>query len=139
MKGVERLILYMQSLVVSARGNVVSLSLKRAKRALGAESKAEEAALKAALEALAGLGLLQKTPGRKPRYVLQRGSPLWKALEQDCTELLTVLVDSHKSHKAARPPLRASKKDRKADSPIHMAEKRRRSRGLTTESPGMNA
>ena len=114
MKGVERLILYMQSLVLGARGSVVSLTLKRAKRALGAESKAEETALKAALETLASLGLLQKTPGKKPRYLLQRGSSLWSALEQDCTELLTVLVDSHKSRKAARPPLRAKQKGQKS-------------------------
>jgi len=110
-KGVERLILYMQDLVVGARGNVVSFSLKQAKRALGAESKSEEAALRAALEALASLGLLQKTPGKKPRYFLPRGSPLWSALELGCTGLLTVLADRcHKSRKATRPPLRAKQK-----------------------------
>lgn len=90
---VERLILYMRGLVLSARGNVVSFSLRQAKRALGAESKSEEATLKNALEALSSLGLLQKAPGRKPRYIVQRGSPLWKTLEQgQCTDLLTALM-----------------------------------------------
>ena len=76
--------------------------MKQAKRALGAESKAEEAELKAALEALAALGLLQKAPGKKPRYILQRGTPMWSALEQGCTDLLAALADR-------RPPGRASR------------------------------
>jgi len=94
----ERLILYMRGLVLNARGNVVSFSLKQAKRTLGAESKSEEVALKGALEALASLGLLQKAPGRKPRYIIQRGSPLWKTLEQGlCTDLLTALMERRKT------------------------------------------
>jgi len=52
--------------------------------------------LKLALGALADLGLLQRAPGKKPRYFLQRGSPLWNALELGCTDLLTVLIDNHR-------------------------------------------
>jgi hypothetical protein len=92
----------MQNLVLSARGNVASFALRQAKRALGAESKAEEAALRAALEALASLGLLQKAPGRKTRYLLQRGSPLWSALERGCTDLLTALMAHNTSPRRKR-------------------------------------
>jgi hypothetical protein len=97
---VKRLVRYMQNLVSSAKGNVTSFTLKQAKRALGMESKSEETMLKGALETLVSLGLLQKAPGKKPRYLLQRGSPLWNALEQGCTDLLTALMDRyHKNHK----------------------------------------
>ena len=89
----KQLVEYIRNLVLNARGNVVSFSLRQAKRALGVESKSEEVALKTALEALAGLGLLQKAPGKKPRYILQRGTPLWSALEQGCTDLLAALAD----------------------------------------------
>jgi len=101
------LVEYLRETVIGARGNVASISLKRAKRALEAESKAEEAALKAALEALAGLGLLQKTPGKKPRYVLQRGSPLWKALELGCIDLVATLAGhaKHKRPNQHQPPI----------------------------------
>jgi hypothetical protein len=78
--------------MLSAKGNAVTISLKQAERALGVESKSEEAALKAALEALATLGLLQRAPGKKPQYVLQRNSPLWSALERGCTDLLGALM-----------------------------------------------
>ncbi len=88
----KRLIRYMQDLVLGARGNVASFTLRQAKRALGVESKAEEVALRAALEALASLGLLQKASGRKPRYLLQRGTPLWSALERGCADLLDALA-----------------------------------------------
>ncbi len=88
----KQLVWYMQNLVLNAKGNVASFTLRQAKRALGAESKFEEATLRTALEALASLGLLQKAPGKKPRYVLQRGSPLWSALERGCTDLLTTLM-----------------------------------------------
>jgi len=98
-----RLIEYIRSAVISAKGNVVSFSLKQIKRALGAESKAEEAALKLALGALADLGLLQRAPGKKPRYFLRRGSPLWNALELGCTDLLPVLMDRRRRrHKPLR-------------------------------------
>jgi hypothetical protein len=86
------LIEYVRDLVLSAKGNVITISLRQAKRALGVESKSEEAALRVALEALATLGLLQRAPGKKPRYVLQRGSPLWEALERRCTDLLSTLM-----------------------------------------------
>lgn len=92
----RQLIEYIRSAVMSAKGNVVSFSLKQIKRALGMESKVEEAELKLALGALADLGLLQMAPGKKPRYHLQRGSLLWNALELGCTDLLTVLIDNHR-------------------------------------------
>ncbi len=75
----RRLIEYLRSTIIKARGNVVSFSLRRVKRALDAESKAEEIALKVALKALVDLGLLGAVPGRKPRYVLRRGSLLHSA------------------------------------------------------------
>jgi len=101
----RRLIEYVRDLVLGAKGGVVSFTLKQAKRALGAESKAEEAELKAALEALAALGLLQKSPGKKPRYILQRGTPLWSALEQGCTDILIALTDRRrKKHISTAPP-----------------------------------
>jgi hypothetical protein len=92
----RQLIEYIRSAVMSTKGNVVSFSLKQIKRALGAESKAEEAALKLALGALADLRLLQRAPGKKPRCLLQRGSPLWNALELGCTDLLIALIDNHR-------------------------------------------
>jgi len=90
---VKRFIEYMRELVLGAKGSVVSFSLRQVKRALGIESKAEEAALRAALEALVGLGLLQKASEKKPRYLLQRGTPAWSALERGCTDLLAALAD----------------------------------------------
>jgi hypothetical protein len=90
-----QLIEYIQSAVMSAKGNVVSFNLKQIKKALGMNSKAEETALKLALGALADLGLLQRVPGKKLRYFLRRGSPLWNALELGCTDLLTILMDRH--------------------------------------------
>jgi hypothetical protein len=102
----KQLIEYVRDLVLGAKGGVVSFTLKQAKKTLGVESKAEEAELKAALEALAALGLLQKAPGKKPRYFLQRGSPLWSALEQGCTDILLALTDGlRKKHKSSRPRL----------------------------------
>lgn len=95
MRDAKRLVEYVRGLVLGARGNAVSFTLKQVKRALGAETKSEEAALRAILEALAILGLLQKVPGRKTRYLLRRGTPLWSALEQGCTDLLAVLAGRH--------------------------------------------
>jgi hypothetical protein len=96
-RDVKRLFVeYLREAVIDAKGNVVTFSLKKVKKALEAESKAEEVKLKAALKALAVLGLLGAVPGRKPRYVLRRGSPLWVALELGCTDLLTVLIDNHR-------------------------------------------
>ncbi len=100
MRDVQRqLIEYLRSAIMKARGNVVSFSLRQVKRALGTESKAEEVKLKAALEALVDLGLLGAVPGREPRYVLRRGSPLWVALELGCIDLVTILADGHTKHK----------------------------------------
>jgi len=113
----RRLVEYIRGLVLGAKGGVVSFTLKQAKRALGAESKAEEAELKAALEALAALGLLQKAPGKKPRYILQRGTPLWSALEQGHTDLLAALADR-------RPPGRASRTRSKSAQRTSPGEKR---------------
>jgi hypothetical protein len=97
-----RLAEYMRSLAAGARGNVVSISLKRAKRALEAESKAEEAALKAALDALASLGLLEAAGGgKRQRYVLRRGTPLWAALEEGHVELVAAVAS-----RCAKPPRR---------------------------------
>jgi hypothetical protein len=88
-----RLISYMRELVTGARGSVVSISLKRASRAVGAESRAEVAAVKAVLDSLASLGLLEAVRSKKrPRYLLRRGSPLWAALEAGCAELTAELV-----------------------------------------------
>jgi hypothetical protein len=58
-----RLVEYMKRLVEGAKGNVVSISLKKALKALGAESRAEAAAVKAALDVLASLGLLEAAGG----------------------------------------------------------------------------
>lgn len=82
---------------------MVSFSLRQVKRALGTESKAEEVKLKAALEALVDLGLLGAVPGRKPRYVLRRGSPLWATLELGCIDLVTILADGRLKHQRKRP------------------------------------
>jgi hypothetical protein len=98
---VKRLVEYMRSLVVSAKGNVVSISLKKASRALGAGSKAEAAAVKAVLDALASLGLLEAAEDGKPRYVLRRGSPLWAALEAGHVELIAAVAS-----KCSKPPRR---------------------------------
>jgi hypothetical protein len=93
-RDVKRLLVeYLREAVIDAKGNVVSFNLKKAKKALEAESKAEEIALKTALEALVDMGLLGVVPGRKPRYVLRRGSPLWAALELGCVDLVTILAD----------------------------------------------
>jgi hypothetical protein len=52
-RDVKRLLVeYLREAVIDAKGNVVSFNLKKVKKALEAESKAEEIALKAALEAL---------------------------------------------------------------------------------------
>lgn len=100
MRDVKRLFVeYLREAVIDAKGNVVSFNLKKVKKALEAESKAEEIALKAALEALVDLGLLGVVPGRKPRYVLRRGSLLWTALELGCIDLVTILADGHTKHK----------------------------------------
>jgi hypothetical protein len=92
-KDVKQLVEYVRNLVLNAKGGAVSFTLKQAKRALGVESKSGEKALWAALESLVSLGLLQKMPGKKPRYLLQRGTPMWSALEQGCTDLLAALAD----------------------------------------------
>jgi hypothetical protein len=88
---VRRLVEYMRGLVVGAKGNVVSISLKKASRALGDGNRAEAAAVKAALDALASLGLLEAEDG-KTRYVLRRGSPLWAALEAGHVELIAAVA-----------------------------------------------
>jgi hypothetical protein len=93
-RDVKRLLVeYLREAVTNAKGNVVTFNLKKVKKALEAESKAEETALKAALKALVDLGVLEAVPGRKPRYVLRRGSPLWAALELGCIDLVTILAD----------------------------------------------
>jgi hypothetical protein len=125
---VKRLAKYMQDLVVNAKGNAVSFTLKQAKRALGAESKSEEAALRAALDALAGLGLLQRVPGRKPRYLLQRGTPLWSALERGCTDLLAALADG-------RPPQPPAKRGRLAEHAATETPAGRHGGGAPTPGP----
>jgi hypothetical protein len=76
--------------------NVASFSLRQVKRVLGTESKAEERELKRALDVLTYLGLLEAADGKKPRYVLRRGSPLWTALELGCVDLVTILVDGRR-------------------------------------------
>jgi hypothetical protein len=96
-KDAKQLIEYIRNLVLNAKGSAVSFTLKQAKRALGVESRSEEKVLWAALEALVSLGLLQKAPGRKSRYLLQRGTPLWSALEQGCIDLLAALADRRPS------------------------------------------
>jgi len=61
------LVKYLREAVIDAKGDVVSFNLKKAKKALEAEPKAEEIALRAALEALVDMGLLEAVPGRKPQ------------------------------------------------------------------------
>jgi hypothetical protein len=126
---VKQLAKYMQDLVVNAKGNVVSFTLRQAKRALGAESKSEEAALRAALEALVGLGLLQKAPGRKPRYLLRRGTPLWSALERGCTDLPAALADG-------RPPQPPARRGRPAEHAARQTETPASRRGGGAPTPG---
>ena len=96
-----RLAEYMRSLVSGAKGGMVSISLKKASRALGAESRAEIAAVKAALSALASLGLLEAAGGKKPRYIMRRGTPLWAALEAGHVELIAAVAA-----KCSKPPRR---------------------------------
>ena len=67
------LVEYLREAVIDAEGNVVSFNLKKVKKALEAESKAEEIALKTALEALVDLGLLGAVPDKKPRYACGGG------------------------------------------------------------------
>jgi hypothetical protein len=101
-----RLVEHMGELVAGARGNVVSIGLRSALKALGAESRAEAAAVKAALDALASLGLLEAVPSRrKPRYVLRRGSLLWAALEAGRAEQVAELA-SAAADKCLRPKRR---------------------------------
>jgi hypothetical protein len=104
----KKLVRYMQDLVLNAKGNAVSFTLRQAKRTLGVVSKSEEVAVRAALESLVGLGLLKKAPGRKPRYLLQRGTPLWSALERGCTDLPAALADG-------RPPQPLARRGRPAE------------------------
>jgi len=76
--------------------------LKRASRAVGAESRAESRAVKAVLDSLASLGLLEAVRDRKrPRYLLRRGSPLWAALEAGHVELVAALAG-----RCVKPPRR---------------------------------
>jgi len=97
-----RVISYMKELVAGAKGGVVSVSLKRASRAVGAESRAEVAAVKAVLDSLASLGLLEALRGgKRPRYLLRRGSPLWAALEAGHVELVAALAG-----RCVKPPRR---------------------------------
>ena len=104
MRDVKRLLVeYLREAVIDAKGNVVSFNLKKVKKALEAESKGEEVALKAARKALVDLGLLGAVPGKKPRYVLRRGSPLWTALELGCVDLITILADGRLKNQRKRP------------------------------------
>ncbi len=99
----RRLVEYMEKLVAGARGNVVSISLKRVKRDLEVASRAEAAALKAVLDALASLGLLEAVPSRRrPRYLLRRGSPLWAALEAGRAEQAVELAAAAVSRRSLR-------------------------------------
>jgi hypothetical protein len=87
-----RLVAHMRSLVENAKGNVVSISLRSASKAVGAESRAEVLTVKAALDTLVSLGLLEAFPKKKPVYAMRRGSPLWNALEGGHIELVTAVV-----------------------------------------------
>ena len=120
----------MRDLVVNAKGNVVSFTLRQAKRALGAESKSEEVVLRAALEALVGLGLLQRVPGRKPRYLLRRGTPLWSALERGCTDLPAVFLAD------GRPPRPPARRGRPAEHAVRQTETPASRRGGGAPTPG---
>ncbi len=98
---VLNLVEYMRSLVAGAKGGMVSISLKKASKALGAESRTEAMAVKAALDVLASLGLLEAAKDGKPRYIIRRGSPLWAALEAGHVELIAAVVA-----KCSKPPRR---------------------------------
>jgi predicted transcriptional regulator of viral defense system len=77
-------------LVLKARGNVVTLKLK----ALCGERRGAMALLRR----LADAGYLKRIGGGK--YLLQRGSPLWEALEQGrAGQLLEHLHTSQKPQK----------------------------------------
>ncbi len=99
---VLRLIEYMRMLVIGAKGGIVNISLKKASRALEI-GRAEAAAVKAALDALASLGLLEVADG-KPRYVLRRGSPLWAALEANHVELVAAVAAKCSKPRRRRRP-----------------------------------
>jgi len=97
-----RLVSYMKEPVAGARGGVVSISLKKASRAVGAETRAEAAAVKAVLDSLASLGLLEALRvKKKPRCLLRRESPLWTALEAGHVELVAAIAE-----RCAKPPRR---------------------------------
>jgi hypothetical protein len=102
----RRLVEYMREKVQSAKGNVVTIVLKKAAEAAGAETKAEVLAVKAALDGLAALGLLE-ADGEKPRYIIRRGSPLWMALVGGHVELVAVITT-----KCAKKPKYRRKKRR---------------------------
>jgi DNA-binding transcriptional ArsR family regulator len=78
----RKLFEYMRRRVLLARGNVVSFTLRKIKRALGVEEdRSAGAEIKAVLEALAKRGLVRvDRRGRAPRYAVKRGSRLWRAL-----------------------------------------------------------
>jgi predicted transcriptional regulator of viral defense system len=69
---------HMRMLVLKARGNVVTLKLK----ALCGERRGAMALLRR----LADAGYLKRIGNGK--YLLQRGSPLWEALEQGTADQL---------------------------------------------------
>jgi predicted transcriptional regulator of viral defense system len=81
---------HMRMLVLKARGNVVTLKLK----ALCGERRGAMAMLKR----LADAGYLKKIGDGK--YLLQRGTPLWEALEQGRADQL--LKQLHTNQKRRR-------------------------------------
>ena len=91
----RKLFEYMHRRVLLARGNVVSFTLRKIKRALGVEEdRTAEAGIKAVLDALAKRGLLEvDRRGRAPRYAVRRGSRLWRALTGGAEQAEALLED----------------------------------------------
>ncbi len=90
---ITRLAEYMRGLVVSAKGNVVSIRMKNVRKTLETEVKGKST-VKVILKTLASIGLLEACASSKPKYILRRGSPLWSALEAGNVELAAELIEA---------------------------------------------
>jgi hypothetical protein len=91
----RKLFEYMRRRVLLARGNVVSFTLRKIKRALGVEEDRDAGAeIRAVLEALVKRGLLEvDRRGRAPRYAVRRRSRLWRALTGGAEQAEALLED----------------------------------------------
>jgi len=99
----RRLFELMRRRVLLAKGNVVSFTLRKIKRGLGVEGDRDaEAEIRAVLEALAARGLVKvDRRSKRTRYVVRRGSPLWRALAGG-VEQAEVLLSEAPSNRSRR-------------------------------------